>query len=121
MEEVRGCVPFIGTPLDILGVSDGVSTSLTVTLEEVASEGEEKLGGEEDLDNSVSDDLVLPVRTGGGGARYLTLVDCDCGESGCDGGGDCVFGGTVVGTGGAGDLKDLGLEDRGGLDGSPEA
>lgn len=106
MEEVG--VPFTDTPLDVWGMSDGVSSLFTVTLEEVEAEGEEG------LDNSVSADMVPPVLTGGRGARYLTLVVRE-------GGGDGVFGGSVVGTGGAGDLKDLGLEGRDGLDDSTEA
>lgn len=94
---------------------------LTVTVEEAAAVGEQGLDGEERLDGSVSADVDAPGWTGGRGARYLTLVDCDRGEPGCDAGEGGVFAGVAVGTGGAGDFIDLGLEDTDlGLDGSPE-
>lgn len=119
--EACGCVPFRDTPgVDFWGV-EGVSTLLTVTLEEAETEGEQGLDGEERLDTSVSADVDAPGWTGGRGARYLTLVGCDGGESGCDAGEDDVFAGVAVGTGGAGDFVDLRLEDTGvGLDGSLE-
>lgn len=106
-------VPFSDTPL--LMESVGVSILLSVALGDVATKGEDGLGV------SDANDSEGPSWTGGRGARYLTLADCDRVM-------DCVVGedGFVVGVpdgiGGAGDLIDLGLGVRGfGLNDPPEA
>lgn len=66
-----GFVPFIGTPGGVFMEPVGVSAPFTVTLGDMAAEGEEGLGVPD------TDDLVAPGWTGGSGARYLTLAGCD--------------------------------------------
>lgn len=63
-------------------------------------------GGEEGLG---ANDLEAPGWTGGRGARYLTLVDCDFGVVDCVGEEGCLVIDVPDGIGGAGDLIDLGL------------
>lgn len=80
----RGFAPFTDT-------SGGASVAL--------SGGDVTEGGEEANVCNMG-----PGWTGGGGARYLTLVDPGCGA-----GEVCFAGDTPEGTGGAGDLSDLGF------------
>lgn len=87
----RGFAPFTDT-------SGGASVALTC-FSAPLSGGEVTEGGEE---ANVCD--MGPGWTGGGGARYLTLVDPGCGA-----GEVCFAGDTPEGTGGAGDLSDLGF------------
>lgn len=84
----------------------GVSTPFTGAPGDVAAEGEE--GRESD-----ANDLETPDRTGGRGARYLSLAGCDSGETDCVVGEDGFDVGVPDGSGAAWDLIDLGLGDRG--------
>lgn len=94
----HGFVPFTDTS----GVSAELGCfSAPLTEGEVSEEGEE---GEE---AAVGD--MAPGWTGGGGARYLTLVDSKWGATDDAAGEVCLTGDIPEGTGGAGDLTDLGL------------
>lgn len=92
----RGFVPFTNT-------SGGASVELVcfsapLSGGDVTEEGEEANVGD-----------MGPGWTGGGGARYLTLVDSDLGVTDCAAGEVCFTGDIPEGTGGARDLSDLGF------------
>lgn len=106
LAEDSGFIPFTDTPGGVFMEPLGVSTADTVTAGDVAAMGEEG------LEASASKGLGVPDCTGGRGARYLTLADCDRGVD-CVVGEDGFVAGIPDGIGGAGDLSDLGLEVKG--------
>lgn len=110
----RGFVPFSDTTGGVSGESVEVSP-FSLTPGDVAAR-------EVDFVLSESDGVEVPGWTGGRGARYLTLAECDRGEMDGGSGEDCFAADAVDGIGGAGALIDLGLGVRGlGGDDPPEA
>lgn len=110
----RGFVPFSDTTGGVSGESVEDSP-FSLTPGDTAA-------GEVGLGLSDSDGVEVPGWTGGRGARYLTLAECERGETDGGKGEDCFDADAVDGIGGAGALIDLGLGVRGlGGDGSPEA
>lgn len=99
-----GFVPFSDTTVGVSVQPPRSSTAFTVALGDVAAKREEA------LDVSAAKGLDVPDWTGGRGARYLTLVDCGLN---CVTGEDGFVASDPDGTGGAGDLIDLGLAVRG--------
>lgn len=109
----RGFVPFKDTTGGVFGGSVEVSP-FSLTPGDVAD-------GEVGFGLSDSDGVEAPGWTGGRGARYLTLAECDRGEMDGGKGEDCFTVDAVDGIGGAGALIDLGLGVRGlGGDDPPE-
>lgn len=111
-----GFVSFSDTSGGVFTEPVHFSAPFTATAGNVAASGEEGLGDPD------ANDLAAPGWTGGRGARYLTLVDCDFGVVDCVGGEVCLVIGVPDGIGGAGDLIDLGLGACGlGWEGPPDA